>query len=209
MILQVEVYGVIEVNAYFYIDDETRHGFLIDPGAQAERLMKIIDERGFTIEKILLTHGHFDHIGAAGELQSKLGVEICMQSNGRAYAENPAWNMSREFGYSMTLDDVTYLDDNSEIILSANKNFSVKLIPVAGHTTDGAIYYSAADSVAFVGDSIFLGSYGRTDLPGGDEATLFKNLRTKIFTLPDETVLLSGHSAPTTVANEKHRPWYR
>ena len=209
MILQVEVYGVIEVNAYFYIDDETRHGFLIDPGAQAERLMKIIDERGFTIEKILLTHGHFDHIGAAGELQSKLGVEICMQSNGRAYAENPAWNMSREFGYSMTLDDVTYLDDNSEIILSANKNFSVKLIPVAGHTTDGAIYYSAADSVAFVGDSIFLGSYGRTDLPGGDEATLFKNLRTKIFTLPDETVLLSGHSAPTTVANEKNRPWYR
>ena len=209
MILQTEVYGVIAVNAYFYIDDETRHGFLIDPGAQAERLMKIIDERGFTIEKILLTHGHFDHIGAAGELQSKLGVEICMQSNGRAYAENPAWNMSREFGYSMTLDDVTYLDDNSEIILSANKNFSVKLIPVAGHTTDGAIYYSAADSVAFVGDSIFLGSYGRTDLPGGDEATLFKNLRTKIFTLPDETVLLSGHSAPTTVANEKNRPWYR
>ena len=108
----------------------------------------------------------------------------------------------------MTLDGVTYLDDFSEIILGANKNFGVKLIPLAGHTTDGAIYYSAKDSVAFVGDSIFLNSFGRTDFPGGDELTLYKNLKEKIFTLPDETILLSGHSEPTTVAAEKNRPWF-
>lgn len=209
MVLMTEVRGVFETNCYFYVDDETHHGFLIDPGAQAAELLKIAEERGFTIEKILLTHGHFDHIGAVPELQARLNIEVCMQRNGRAYAEDPVWNLSAYFGDDMTLDGVTYLDDFSDITLSANGNFGVKLIPLAGHTTDGAVYYSAKDSVAFVGDSIFLGSYGRVDFPGGDEKTLFDNLKAKVLTLPDDTILLSGHSAPTTVANEKSRPWFK
>lgn len=208
MILQKEVCGVFATNSYFYIDDTTRHGFLIDPGAQADELLKIIETNDFTIEKILLTHGHFDHIGAVNELQTRLNVEVCMQRNGRDYAENPVWNLSAYFGLNMKLDNVTYLDDFSEITLSADKNFGVKLIPLAGHTTDGAIYYSAKDSVAFVGDSIFLNSFGRTDFPGGDELTLYRNLKTRLLTLPDETILLSGHSAPTTVGNEKNRSWF-
>ena len=208
MILQTEVSGIFVTNSYFYVDDATKHGFLIDPGAEADKLLKIIEREKFTIEKILLTHGHFDHIGAVEELQARLYVEVCMQQNGRDYVENPVWNLSSYFGFDMTLDDVTYLDDFSTITLAANENFGVKLIPLAGHTLDGAIYYSAKDSVAFVGDSIFLGSFGRTDFPGGDEETLFSNLKTKLFTLPDDTILLSGHSDPTTVANEKFRPWF-
>ena len=208
MILLTEVRGVFETNAYFYIDDDTRRGFLIDPGAQADLLMNIIDKRGWTIEKILLTHGHFDHIGAVPELQARLKIPVCMQKNGRDYAESPVWNLSSYFGADMTLDNVTYLEDFGTVTLSANKNFGVQVIPLAGHTTDGAIYYSADDSVAFVGDSIFQGSYGRTDFPGGDETALFKNLKARVLTLPEDTVLLSGHSAPTTVANEKHRPWF-
>ena len=209
MILQKEVRGIFATNSYFYIDDTTRHGFLIDPGAQADELLKIIEREKFTIEKILLTHGHFDHIGAVNELQSKLEVEVCMQGNGRDYVENPVWNLSAYFGLDITLDNVTYLEDFSEIILSANENFVLKLIPLAGHTTDGAIYYSVKDSAAFVGDSIFLNSFGRTDFPGGDELTLYKNLKTRLLTLPDETILLSGHSEPTTVGNEKNRSWFK
>ena len=208
MVHTVEVFGVIAENAHFFIDDETKHGFLIDPGAQADELLKLINGHDWTIEKILLTHGHFDHIGAIPELQRRLNVEVCMQRNGRDYVENPVWNLSAYFGLDMTLDAVTYLDDFSEITLTANKNFGVKLIPLAGHTTDGAIYYSARDSVAFVGDSIFLNSFGRTDFPGGDELTLYKNLKEKVLTLPDETILLSGHSEPTTVGKEKFRPWF-
>lgn len=204
MILQTEVRGIFATNCYFYIDDATKHGFLIDPGAEADKLLKIIEREGFTIEKILLTHGHFDHIGAVNEIQSKLGVEVYMQGNGRDYVENPAWNLSEYFNLNMKLDDVTYIEDFSEIILSANRNLDLKMIPLAGHTTDSAIFYSKNDSVAFVGDSIFLNSIGRTDFPGGDEITLRKNLRDKIFTLPDDTILLSGHSDPTTVANEKN-----
>ena len=204
MILRAEVRGIFPVNAYFYIDDATRHGFLIDPGAEADKLLEIIEREQFTIEKILLTHGHFDHIGAVNEMQAKLGVEVCMQGNGRDYIKNPVWNLSAYFNLNMKLDDVTYIEDFSDINLSANKNFGLKMIPLAGHTTDGAIFYSENDSVAFVGDSIFLNSIGRTDFPGGDEITLRKNLRDKIFTLPDDTILLSGHSDTTTVANEKN-----
>ncbi len=208
MILLVEVQGIFATNAYFYVDDETLHGFLIDPGAQASRLLKIIDEKNFTIEKILLTHGHFDHIGAAAEIQRALKISICMQKNGRAYVENPVWNLSAQFGLNMTLDDVIFLEDYSEIFLDDKPSFGLKLIPVAGHTTDGAIFYSARDGVAFVGDSIFLGSYGRTDFYGGDEEILFADIKQKILTLPDETILLSGHTPPTTVHDEKSRAWF-
>lgn len=207
MILQVEVRGIFATNSYLYIDDETKHGFLIDPGAESEKLLKIISDKNFTIEKILLTHGHFDHIGAVEELQKNLKVPVCMQKNGKAYVENPVWNLSAYFDLNMTLDNVTYLDDG-DIALSANHDFKVKLISVAGHTTDGAIYYSEKDSVAFVGDSIFLGSYGRTDFPGGNEKILFESIKNKILTLPDNTILLSGHSDATTVANEKRREWF-
>ena len=203
MILKTEVLGIFATNSYFYIDDETLHGFLIDPGAEAEKLLQIIFEKNFVIEKILLTHGHFDHIGAVEELQKNLKIPVCMQKNGGDYVKNPVWNLSAYFNLNMTLDNVNFLEDYSEINLNANENFSLKIIPTPGHTTDSAIFYSAKDKIAFVGDTIFLGSVGRTDFPGGDEKILIQTLREKIFTLPSETILFSGHSEPTTVANEK------
>lgn len=209
MILQATVMKYIPTNAYFYIDNETKHGFLIDPGAQAGKLLGMIREKGFIIERILLTHGHFDHIGAVEELRKALNIPVCMQANGRAYAENPVWNLSAQTEAPITLSDVTYLADYSTVSLAATSACDLTIIPVPGHTTDGAMYYTAKDGVAFVGDSIFEGSYGRTDMYGGDEATLLQNIRDKILTLPDETILLSGHSGPTTVREEKTRPFYQ
>ena len=186
MILPVEVdLDVMTENAYFFIDDETNCGFLIDPGAQADLLLKIINERGWTIEKILLTHGHFDHIGAVNEIQRALKIPVCMSKGGEYYAKNSGINCS-----AFCCDD------------------SIVLIPAPGHTSDGAIYYSEKNSVAFVGDTIFAGSYGRTDLPGGSEVELIKTLREKVFALPDETLLLCGHGPATTVAAEKSHWWY-
>ncbi|RHM54225.1 MBL fold metallo-hydrolase [Mitsuokella sp. AF33-22] len=209
MILQATVMKYIPTNAYFYIDNETKHGFLIDPGAQAGKLLEMIREKGFIIERILLTHGHFDHIGAVEEIRKALNIPVCMQANGRAYAENPVWNLSAQTEAPITLSDVTYLADYSTVSLAATSACDLTIIPVPGHTTDGAMYYTAKDGVAFVGDSIFEGSYGRTDMYGGDEATLLQNIRDKILTLPDETILLSGHSGPTTVREEKTRPFYQ
>lgn len=209
MILSVEVdiFDVMQENAYFYIDDKTHCGFLIDPGAQADELLKIIERENFTIEKILLTHGHYDHIGAVNEIQNTLKIPVCMGKGGIFYAKDSINNGSKFFGQEIILDDVIILDDD-EIILSANPDFRLKVIAAPGHTLDGTIYYSAKDSVAFVGDTIFFGGRGRTDLAGGSEQDLINSIRNKVFALPDDTVLLCGHGLPTTVADEKSRTWY-
>lgn len=203
MILPVEVVGVIEENAYFFIDDETKHGFLIDPGAEADKLLNIIKERAWTIEKILLTHGHFDHIGAVNDLQRALNVPVCMSKGGNYYAKDPATNCSAFVGEPITLSDVTCLDDYSELALTSKPSFSLKLLPAKGHTLDGAIYYSEKKSAAFVGDTIFSGSYGRVDLPGGSYSDLMQTIKEVVLTLPDDTILYPGHGKPTTVAAEK------
>lgn len=203
MILTAEVGKYNIVNSYFYIDDETRHGFLIDPGDDGDKLLKICAENNFTIEKILITHGHYDHIGAVNQIQYALNIPAIMNVNGKIYAEDPHWNCSIYLGGEIKLGNVTFLDDAAQINLDKNPNFGVKMIHTPGHTLDGVIYYSEKDKVAFVGDTIFKNSYGRYDLPGGDAKTLFNSIRTKILTLPADTILLSGHTPPTTVDAEK------
>lgn len=206
--VEVDIFGIMEENVYFYIDDKTRHGFLIDPGAQADKLLKVIERENFTIEKILLTHGHYDHIGAVNELQDALKVPVCMGRGGLFYAKDPFANGSKFFRQDIILDDVTILEDAAQITLSANVDFELKVIAAPGHTLDGTIYYSANDSLAFVGDTIFYGGHGRTDLTGGSEQDLMDTIVNKVFALPDDTRLYCGHGQPTTVANEKYRPWY-
>lgn len=205
---EVDIFDVMEENSYFYIDDDTRCGFLIDPGAQADELLKLAAQHEFTIEKILLTHGHYDHIGAVNEIRDALKIPVIMGRGGKFYALDAMNNGSKYFGDGIIIDDVTIINDGSEITLDANKNFGVKVIAAPGHTLDGTIYYSANDAVAFVGDTIFFGGRGRTDLAGGSERDLMNTIRNKVFTLPDETVLLCGHGRATTVADEKFRPWY-
>lgn len=208
MILKVPVTQFITTNAYFYIDETSNHGFLIDPGAEAERLYRIIKERHFVIEYILLTHGHFDHIGAVEQLKNQLDIPVAMSMNGYEYVENPTWNLSEQFGNPMRLGGIDYLADGTVLQLKDNVSFQLKLIMTPGHTTDGALYYSQNDGVAFVGDTIFKSSYGRTDMYGGDEKLLLESITKKILRLPDETLLLSGHSDPTIVVEEKQMPWY-
>lgn len=208
MILSLPVTGVFNTNAYFYVDDATGHGFLLDPGAEADTLLAVIRQRGFVIEKILLTHGHFDHMGAAAQIQDALSIPICMHERGREYTENPRWNLSEGCGLYIKLDDVSYLPDGSRIVLERNPVFSLTMHYVPGHTTDSVFYYSAKDNVAFVGDSIFKNSFGLTHFPGGDEQTLMQSITQRILKLPQETVLLSGHTEPTTVGAERERSWY-
>ena len=208
MIITAEVIGYIPVNAYIFADDNTRRGFLIDPGAEEGRLLRLIEDNGIVVEKILLTHGHFDHMGAAEALSQKLGVPVCMRREGRRYAEDPMWNLSALCGREIRLKDVTYLEDDGYVALEEDENFRLKVIPLPGHTLDGAVYYAEREKTAFVGDSVFKGSYGRTDFFGGDEAALLQNIVEKILSLPSDTVLCSGHSDPTTVEAESGRPYF-
>ena len=208
MIAEVPVKGYFEENCFFYIDDRTKHGFIIDPGAQAGRLLDLIGEKGWTIEKILLTHGHFDHTGAVDEIRDALGIPVYAHLRSDEYLLDARKNLSALCGPPIIVRDAEYLDDGDVVSLNADPDVALKVIYVPGHTTDSVMFYSEADHVAFVGDTIFKGSIGNYQYPGGNADDLQRSIIRQKFTLPDKTVLCSGHSEQTTVGAEKRRYRY-
>ncbi len=205
MIIQTEVKGYFAENTFFYIDDSTGHGFLIDPGAEASRLLGIIHRKQWTIEKILLTHGHFDHTGAVNEIRQALGISVYAYENADAYLLDTRMNLSALCGEHVTVKNVNYLRDGEVVRSESNPAFFVKVLHTPGHTPDSVIYYSEKDHAAFVGDTIFLGSIGNWQYPGGNFQDLQRSILETVFTLPDNTKLYSGHSDPTTVGTERRR----
>lgn len=202
IVKQIPVTGLITTNAYFYVDENTKHGFLIDPGAEEQRLLKIIKENDWIIEKILLTHGHFDHIGAVHKIAEQLNIPYFIQQNGKEYLENGEMNLSSLWGTEICLHHAQYLNDG-DIITDAADKIKLKVIHTPGHTTDSVLYYDEENHLAFSGDTIFKNSYGRTDFPGGNVHQLMHSIKEKVLKLPENTLLYSGHSEPTTVYAEK------
>lgn len=200
----VTVGKIIPTNAYFYIDERTKHGFLIDAGDEADVLMKKISDNGWTIEKILLTHGHFDHIGAVEKLSQKLNVPYYIHQNGRQYLTDANYNLSACFGEPIELMGAHYFVDGDKIALKTAENTALKVLHTPGHTADSVVLYDEESGIAFCGDTIFKSSIGRTDVPGGSSQQLWRSIEKKIFTLPKQTVLYSGHTAPTTVGAEQN-----
>lgn len=203
MIKGVEVADVFAENTYFFIDEKTGEGFIIDPGANAGELLEIIKANNWKIRAILLTHGHFDHTGAVQELHDALGIPYYISRPGEAYLANPNLNLSATNGRYSVLNDAQYFNDGDIISLPDDPDFNLKVIATPGHTPDSVIFYSKKDNAAFVGDTLYFGGPGLTEFPGGDRATLMKSIYDKILTLPDSTILYTGHTPPISVANEK------
>ncbi|MDE5837849.1 MAG: MBL fold metallo-hydrolase [Paramuribaculum sp.] len=202
MIKQLMVQGVFAENTYFYIDSHSKSGFLIDPGAQAGLIYDAIQQNGWNIEKILLTHGHFDHLGAAELLREKLVAPIYIYPLDAPYLTDPYLNLSAQY-QPITVPHYEELYDGEIIRLKANSGFYLKVIHTPGHTPGSVTYYSPEESAAFVGDLLYQHGPGLTNFPGGNPGELEKSIVSKILTLPDDTVLLSGHSSPITVASER------
>ena len=194
---------VFAANCYFYVDAKSRHGFVIDPSAHAEILFKTIQKNDWIIEKILLTHSHLDHIGAALELSRMLNADIFGMKAAEEYLINP--NLRGHFTDWNVLRNMRYLNDGDEIVLTGNKDVVLKVFHTSGHTLDSCIFYDAKEKIAFTGDTIFASSVGRTDIEGsgGDEKQLFQSIQTKILRLPEDTILYPGHGEETTVGREK------
>lgn len=203
MVRLLTVYGVYAENCYFYIDDTTKSGFLIDPGAQAGIIYDTIMRNGWTIEKILLTHGHFDHLGAAETLRAKLVAPIYVYPSDASYLTDTFLNLSGNTPEPITVTHYEELYNGEEIRLKANSGFSLKVIHTPGHTPGSVTFYSRNDGVAFVGDTLYDHGVGLTNFPGGNRQQLIDSIYDKILTLPPETVLLSGHSSPITVDEER------
>lgn len=199
----VPVTQYLTTNTYFYIDEQTQTGFLIDPAAEADKLLQLINENNWKIEKILLTHGHFDHIGAVQQLSTTLNIPYFIHTNGAQYLNDPQFNLSIFTPPPIILASAEYINDGDIINLNANPQICLQVIATPGHTSDSVIYYDSANSLAFVGDTIFKDSYGATHFPGGDFSQLMNSIKNKVLTLPEETLLYPGHEQATSVAAEK------
>ena len=198
------LWSVLGVNSYFVIDEETRHGFAVDPGGMPERLLGAVRDQGWVIEKILLTHGHFDHIGAVDALRSALGIPVMIHEKGPKYLLDPEWNLSAGHGSSgIVVEGAETFREGDRIALASDPEKYLSVLHTPGHTEDGCTFYCASDGFALTGDTIFRGTYGAVHFPGGDEETLLRSIREKILSLPDDTVLYPGHNSETTVAAEK------
>lgn len=191
-------------NCFFAIDEKTKHGFLIDAGCSGSQLADMIRKNGWTIEYLLVTHGHADHIAGIRELQDEFGMEVIAHSAGREYLEDPAVNLSVEYGEEIILEDVRYIEDGEVISLKAAPECSLKAIYVPGHTEDSILYYDEADGAAFVGDSIYKDAPGDWEYPRGDRKGVLGSIRNIILKLPGDTELYTGHSEPTTIDAERH-----
>lgn len=198
---QVAVHGVFDVNCFMHVDAASGHCFVIDPGAEPERLLTLIHDNAFTVEKVLLTHGHFDHTGAVERICLALGCPFYIHEEGVAYLRDPCLNLSA-YHEPLTLMGENLLREGDVLALEANPAVRLRVLHTPGHTPDSVVFYDAEAGKAFVGDTIFQGGIGTWEYPGGNRCQLERSIY-RILDLPEETKLLSGHSNPWTVAEAR------
>jgi glyoxylase-like metal-dependent hydrolase (beta-lactamase superfamily II) len=182
------------------VEESKKRALIVDPGGDADRIMNKIKELQVSVEAILLTHGHFDHMLAADTLREKYQVKVYLGQDDSELIKNPMENVSGMFGKPMSTHADVLLRDGQVLELAG---FEIKVLATPGHTKGGVCYYIEKESVAFSGDTIFQASVGRSDFPTGSGASLSKSIREKIFTLPEDTQLFPGHGDSTVVSYEK------
>ncbi len=204
LIVITNTLGDMATNCYTVYNKDTREALVVDPAANAHFLYTMLMNQQLNCVGILLTHGHFDHIGAVQELQEKLGHKVPVYA---AEAEvdvlgDARKNLSEMFGGRLiSIKADILLQDGQELELLDSK---IKCLLVPGHTRGGMCYYFPESDFVFSGDTLFNKSVGRSDFPSGDEAALLANIREKLLTLPEETVVYCGHGERTSVGSEKH-----
>lgn len=197
--------SMMQTNCYIISNRETGECVVIDPASSAEHIRDTIHKNGYTLKAILLTHGHFDHIGGVKRLKSFFDVPVYAAEAEKPVLASTAVNLSDEFGGGCTLEADTYLLDGEEI---APAGFKIRTILTPGHTCGGMCYYIPEDAVLFCGDTLFLESVGRTDFPTGNMSELVHSVETKLFVLPEDTVVYPGHGSYTSIGFEKQNNPY-
>lgn len=192
-------------NCYIVIDENSNKAVIIDPGENADKIYKSACDEQAEVEYILLTHCHFDHIGAVEKLKDMTKAQVIIPKGEELLAENPVYNLSAMTGneFIVNYDKVVGSGD----IISFG-NIELKLISTPGHTPGGACYYAEEYDVLFSGDTLFYMSVGRSDFPMGDGNLLNKSIIDKLFVLPENTKVFPGHGNTTTIGFEKQNNMY-
>lgn len=200
MKIKTLVVGMVSTNCYIVTNDDNNESLIIDPGDAAETIIGYITQNNLIVKAILLTHAHFDHIGAVDELVNKYSIPVYMSRAEEEVALNPSINLSGMVGSGYGIKATNLLDDNDEIELAGMK---IKAILTPGHTKGGMCFYFAEHKVLFSGDTLFYESVGRSDLPGGHMGELVRSIREKLFVLPDDVKVYPGHDMSTDIEHEK------
>jgi glyoxylase-like metal-dependent hydrolase (beta-lactamase superfamily II) len=211
--LEVFPVGPLQMNAVLLTGDgpDGTEAILIDPGEEPNRLLTAVQNSGGILKALLATHGHFDHVGAAAAIQETCDLALrCHQDDLPLIQQMPAIQAAYGFVPGAVPRCQPDLFDGQTLPFAGGL---IEVRHVPGHSPGQVMFvlprsssYSGPDSgpgCAIVGDCLFAGSIGRTDLPGGDFATLEKSIRERIYTLPDDTIVVSGHGPDTTVGREK------
>ncbi len=205
LIEQLEV-GPIMANCYILGCEQTKEAAVIDPGGDVDQILAALSNHGLTVKQIVNTHGHFDHVGANRKLKEATGAPILIHK-GDAPMLNQLAASAASFGLSAenSPEPDRLLEDGDTIPFG---DITLTVFHTPGHSPGGVALHT--DGYVFVGDTLFSGSIGRTDLPGGNYSVLLMSVQEKIFSLPDDTRVFCGHGPETTVGREKrYNPFFR
>jgi glyoxylase-like metal-dependent hydrolase (beta-lactamase superfamily II) len=193
------VVGPLQVNCFIVADEKTKEAVVIDPGDDAQELLKIIKEKELRVKYIVNTHGHFDHIGANKALKEATGAEILIhEADAPVMASAPRHSVA--FGMTSVASPPADRYVKHGDVITAGE-VSLKVLHTPGHSPGGISLLE--QGIVFTGDALFAGSIGRTDFPGGDLLTLIRSIKTNLLTLPDETRVFSGHGPASTIGDER------
>jgi hydroxyacylglutathione hydrolase len=181
---------------------KTMRAVVVDPGGDLPRLRQAIAETKVTVEKIWLTHGHIDHAGAAAELRQELGVPIEGPHRAEEFLLGHIAASGLKFGMFSARNVVPdrWLDDGDEVAIGA---LAFAVLHCPGHSPGSVAFFNAAERFAIVGDVLFSGSIGRSDLPGGDHAALLRSINDKLLPLGDDVAFICGHGPASTIGVER------